>query len=338
MSRLRIPVPFETTPSLDDSSEPPPITTPAPGRTNREGRLDALKQLEAIQCGVVRRDQLRSLGWTRQQIQHEITFRRWHQPAAEVIALQNSRLTGDQLLWLGVLHAGPGSVLSHATTLRINGLKNWEPVAIDVLSPKSHTLEPLDGFFFHETRRDYHTWVHSSRRPPQLRVEQACLLTAERKRSARVGIGLAAACVQQRMTTSQRLLTASMTISKLRHGHQIRLALLDIAGGAQSFAEIDLGRICREFGLQQPSRQAFRYDAHGRRRYLDCSWELGSATVVLEIDGSFHLESETWWQDMKRERELVLAVGKVLRCSTYEIRNHAADLVQDLVAAGVPRA
>ena len=155
----------------------------------RESRLDAIAELQATQCQVVRRAQLRALGWTRKQIQHEVTFGRWHQAAPEVIALQNSRLTGDQLLWLGILHAGPGSALSHGTTLKLNGLEHWEPDAVDVLSPKGHTVERLDGFFFHESRRDYRAWIHPIRLPPQLRVEEACLLAAERKRSVRAGIG-----------------------------------------------------------------------------------------------------------------------------------------------------
>ena len=252
--------------------------------------------------------------------------------------MQNAALTYEQRLWLGVLYAGPGTVLSHGTTLKVNGLERWDPQVIDVLSPKSHTLEPIDGFFFHETRREYTAWIHPTRQPPQLRIEEACLLAAERKRSVQAGIGLVAACVQQRLTTSDRVFTSSLTISKLRHGHQIRLALLDIAGGAQSFAEIDVGRLCREFGLQQPTRQVFRYDARGRRRYLDCVWELADGTkVVLEIDGSFHFESESWWRDMARERGVVIDVGRVLRCSTFEIRDTGSAIMKDLAAAGVPR-
>ncbi len=35
-------------------------------------------------------------------------------------------------------------------------------------------------------------------------------------------------------------------IRKLRHGKTFELVLDDIAGGAQSFAEIEVGRLCEE--------------------------------------------------------------------------------------------
>ncbi len=289
------------------------------------------------QLGVVRRSQLRDLGWRSHHVDHEIDYGRWQLAAPEVVVMHNGPLTYAQRLWVGILHAGPTAALSHATTLKINGLEHWDPPLIDVLSAKSHTLERLDGYFFHETRRDYAAWVHPTRQPPQLRIEEACLLAAERRPSIRAGIGLVAACVQQRLTVADRLYGSSLTISKLRHGHQIRLALLDIGGGAHSFGEIDVGRICRQYGLQLPTRQRFRFDRAGRRRYLDCEWELpDGTTVVLEIDGAFHREAENWWRDMKRERGVVIDVGRVLRCSTTEMRLEPAQIVADLRAVGVP--
>jgi hypothetical protein len=187
-------------------------------------RLVALEELRASQHGVVRRDQLRALDWTRHHVAHEIEYDRWQQVAPEVIAMQNAPLIHQQRLWLGVLHAGPNSALSHSTVLQVAGLTHWETDVIDVISNKGNTMEPLDLFFFHETRRDYQAWVHPTRLPRQLRVEEAALLAAERKRSPRSGIGLLAASVTQRITTAERLFLSSRDISKLRHGCHFRLA------------------------------------------------------------------------------------------------------------------
>lgn len=290
------------------------------------------------QLRVVRRDQLRALGWAYHHIEHEIAMDRWHQVAPEVIALQNAPLVGDQLLWLGVLHAGPGAALSHRTACAQAGLQRWEHDIIDVISAKGNTVERLDGFFFHETRRPYLPWVDTSASPPRLVLEKAALLAAERERGIRAGVGLLAACVQQRLTTAERLWESAHEVTKLRHGRQIRLALGDIAGGAQSFAEIDIGRLCDRFGLQRPARQALRRDRQGRRRYLDCEWELpGGRVVVLEIDGSFHLRAEHWWRDMQRERDVVLSGRVVLRCGALEIRLEPDRIMADLEQAGIPR-
>jgi hypothetical protein len=108
-------------------------------------------------------------------------------------------------------------------------------------------------------------------------------------------------------------------------------------GGAQSFAEIDVGHLCERAGLAQPVRQAVRLDADGQRRYLDCEWELPDGrVVVLEVDGSFHLQVGNWWRDMKRERAVVLSRSTVLRCASIELRLEPWEIMADLREAGVP--
>jgi hypothetical protein len=301
-------------------------------------RLEAIRELEDQQAGVVSRRQLRALGWTDGQIDHEIRYGRWHAPASGVVALQNGALTYDQRLWLGVLHAGAGSALSHLTASRSAGLRWSGGDTIDVMTPKGDLVDPLDGFFFHQTRRPYLRWLRPTPcGPPRLPLEYAALLTAERDPRLRRAIGLLAACVQQGLTTAERLILTQPRIRKLRHGHQFVLALGDIAGGAQSFAEIDVGRLCAEAGLAPPTRQTIRRDVDGRRRYLDCEWVLKDGRVlVLEVDGSFHLKVDNWWRDMKRERAVVLSTSTVLRCASVELRLEPWGVVEDLRSAGVP--
>jgi very-short-patch-repair endonuclease len=80
-------------------------------------------------------------------------------------------------------------------------------------------------------------------------------------------------------------------------------------------------------------------DTDGRRRYLDCEWELPDGrVVVLEIDGSFHLKVGNWWRDMKRERAVVLSRSTVLRCASIELRLEPWEVIADLRRAGVPSA
>ena len=131
--------------------------------------------------------------------------------------------------------------------------------------------------------------------------------------------------------------TTIPAIRKLRHGKTFGLVLGDIAGGAQSFAEINVGKVCAEAGLTPPDRQVVRLDKEGRRRYLDCVWVLPDGRViVLEVDGSFHAEVRAWWKDMKRERAVVVQGDTVLRCSSMELRLEPNDVIADLRAIGVP--
>ena len=290
-----------------------------------------------VQAGVVTRSQLRTHGWTHQQIDHELTIERWQSPAPGVLVTHTGPLLNEERLWVGVLHGGRGAVLSHATAARRGGLRWVGEDVIDVLTPKGDLVEPLDGYFFHQTRRPYQRWVRPVAGPPRLPIEHAVLLTAERDGNVRRAIGLLAASVQQRLTTSERLAATIPYIRKLRHGKTFKLVLADIGGGAQSFAELDVGRLCREAGLAEPTRQVVRTDKEGRRRYLDCVWILPDGRViVLEVDGSFHAEVAAWWKDMRRERAVVVSGDTVLRCSTIELRLEAADVLADLKAIGVP--
>lgn len=308
------------------------------GSFPRTNRYPDLSDMATEQLGVLSFSQLHALGWSRHRIGSEVDRGRWTQVAPRVVVLQNAPLTREQAMWLGVLHAGAPSRLTHATACELAGLRFLDPdPVIHVLTPKSDDVSPLPGFWFHQSRRPFHRWCQEGSGPARLRIEQAALLTAERDRFLRRAIGLLAACVQQRLTTAERLLVASRGITKLRHGSHFRLALGDIAGGAQSFAEIDIGRLCAEAGLRPPDRQRIRKDQQGRRRYLDCEWELPDGRVlVLEIDGSFHMRTTHWWRDMQRERAVVISGRTVIRCASVELRLEPEAVIRDLVALGVP--
>src|SRR5687767_14026145 len=149
--------------------------------------------------------QLRALGWTDKQIDHEVAIGRWQSPASGLLVVHTGPLLDDERLWVGVLHAGRGAVLSHLTAARTGGLHWVGRDVIDVLTPKGDLVEPLDVYFFHQTRRPYERWVKPVSGPPRLPIEHAALLTAERDGNVRRAIGLLAACVQQGLTTTDRL-------------------------------------------------------------------------------------------------------------------------------------
>jgi hypothetical protein len=114
--------------------------------------------------------------------------------------------------------------------------------------------------------------------------------------------------------------------------------MVDIEGGAQSAAELDVRRMCRTFGLPLPRRQRPRRDRDGRWRFTDCEWLLPDGrTVVLEVDGAFHLEFEQYAADVRRQRRLTTTSTIVVRCTSIELRDDPAGVAQDLAALGVGR-
>jgi hypothetical protein len=146
-----------------------------------------------------------------------------------------------------------------------------------------------------------------------------------------------AAVVQQGLTCASRLSDALRDVGAVRHKAYMRLALSDIGQGAQSLGELDLAAVCRKFDLVPPDRQRVRRDSRGRPRYLDAEWQLRSGEiVVVEIDGSHHLDVANWQADIKRERSIVTSRRWVLRATTFEIRLEPASVLADLRALGVP--
>ena len=296
-----------------------------------------IHSLLVSQSGVVARRQLKAAGWSDRHVDHEVEFERWQRPTPGVLVTNTGTLSETQRQWVGILHAGPGAVLSHLTAARCAGLRWTASETIDVLTPKGDLVTRVDGYFFHQTRRPYGLWVRPVSGPPRLPLEFAALLAAERDPYVRRAIGLLAACVQQGLSTAPRFEITIPLIRKLKHGKTFKLVLADIAGGAQSFAEINIKKLCEDAGLMVPTRQVVRHDKQGRRRYLDCVWVLADGRViVLEIDGSFHADVTNWWRDIKRERSVVVQGDTVLRCSTIELRLESADILDDLKRAGVP--
>ena len=293
-------------------------------------------ELAAIQCGLIARRQLVQLGYHDHYTDSRVSAEQWQLVSDVVVCTTTGVLTREQLMWAGVLHAGPGSAIGGLTALERRGLRHWARDEITVLLPKSHNLQPLEGVRFVETRRPI--GLFATGRLPTWRAEPAALLYAGYAAGTSTALGLLAAVVQQRMTTPARLLEDLRRLHPLRRSRLFRASLQDVAAGSHSLAELGVARMCREQGLPLPDRQVRRADASGRLRYLDCVWHLADGTIViLEVDGGLHMEVAQWERDIRRERDLVTTGAVVLRCTTREVRDVPEEVAASLRAIGVGR-
>lgn len=284
--------------------------------------MEAWRTAAAAQGGLITRAQLRAAGVSARACAWRVGAERWQWASPDVIATTTGELSADQRRWLGVLHAGPDALLGGLTAAALGGLLNWQRDEVTVLVPYAARVpQPLPGFCFERTRRPLTMLRSRASGVPHCRLEPAVLLFAARQRNGRTRDGVVAAAIQQRLTTPDAFAEWLERLAPLRGAAAIRAALGDIAGGAHSVAELDLKRMCRRFGLSRPLRQVRRRDARGRLRFTDCEWRLPDGrTLILEVDGGFHMEVEHWEDDLARQRALSGGDRVIVRCTARDLR------------------
>jgi len=296
-----------------------------------------LATLVQAQAGLVARRQLTAHGIDWDRVDHQIAARRWVERTPRVISTTTGELTREQRLWLAVLHAGPRSMLGGLTAAAVHGLAGWERDTVSVLVDDELSFEPVEGVRFFRSRRQFPLLRSAKPGIPRCQLEPAVLLWAAYDAQIRPAHGVIAATVQQRLTTPTRLFEWVERLHPLRRAKSFKRTIGDIEGGAQSGAELDVQRMCRRFSMRAPDRQRIRKDRTGRRRWTDCEWDLpDGTTLILEVDGAFHVEVRQQGEDFKRTRRITTRNRIVVRCTAYELRHETDEVAVDLIALGVP--
>jgi hypothetical protein len=273
------------------------------------------------------------------QIDGQLDARRWRAETPRVVVMHNHQLTRAQLMWVALLTAGSRAALCSHSALECAGFRAFASEAehVHLLVPRGAKTLDLPNVTVHESRRfkDWElVWFNGL---PCTDTARSAVDAAAWQRWPRFAMTMLAAVVQQRLCTAAQLDQALARVGRVRHKQYMRLALRDIAGGAEALGEIDVARMCRRFDLKPPDRQVVRRDPSGRKRYLDCEWNLGNGViVVLEVDGSHHLTVEHWEADIRRERKIVTSGRLVLRATSAELRLDPHEVATDLRALGVP--
>lgn len=290
------------------------------------------------QAGMLSQTHFDELGVTRGFVRSQLRARRWSQRTSSVFSTTTGPLSEEQRLWLGVLHAGPTALVGGLTAAEAHGLKGWRREAVTVLVDDELSFDPVDGIDFFRTRRPLKVMRDPQCVLPTCRVEPAVLLFAGYERNRRTAHGLLAAVVQQRLTSVDLLDVWLRQMRPLRRAPEFRGLFADLRGGAQSRTEVDLRDACREFRVALPDSQCPRRDRAGRQRFTDAEWRLpDGAVLVLEVDGAFHDDVLQGAADRTRHRRLTSRTRLVVSCSAYELRYHPGDVMEDLIALGVPR-
>jgi hypothetical protein len=276
---------------------------------------------------------LRRLGWTEAGVRARLAAGRWRRYGCALVR-HNGPLSLHQQWAVARLHGGPGALLTAFTAAQAYGLQRWEREDVHILVQAGSRMRngcPVATRVHYVPRL---VVADAAAGSVVHRLPDALLRAAATFGTPRPGCGLLAAAVQQRVAQADELASALERAPRQRHRRELRLAVADIAQGADALSEIDFVRLCRAHRLPPPAQQVARIDSAGRRRYLDATWRRRDGRlVVVEVDGALHLVATRWWDDQLRQNELALADALVLRFPSVIVRSEPA-----LVAAHLRRA
>ena len=286
---------------------------------------------------MIARRQLNRLGIDADRVRDQVAAGRWAERTPRVISTVTGELTFEQRCWLAVLHAGPRAMLGNLTAAERHDLKNWDRPEICVMVDDELSFDPVPGVDFFRSRRPFDALVSPRPGIPRCQLEPAVLLWAAYEAPNRAAHGVIAATVQQRLTTPGRLIEWVDRLQPLRRAKPFKRTLSFVSAGAHSGAELEVGQMCRRFGMPQPTRQKRRKDRWERPRWTDAEWDLADGhTIVLEVEGGFHTDVLEAAADARRSRRLTTRTRTVVRCTAYELIHEMTEVAIDLTDLGIP--
>jgi hypothetical protein len=240
----------------------------------------------------------------------------------------------NQRRWVASLSAGGGRAapVGGLTALAVLGLRGFTEHDIHVVLPevKRHRRPPIFAVVHRcvDLTREH---VHWSAAPPCTRAARSVVDAARWTRFDDRARAVIAAAHQQRLVRGDDIEREVDAMPRMRRRGLIVEAARDARGGVHSLPEAEFVRLCRDAGFPRPSCQVVRDDSNGQRRYLDAVFD--SWQVHVEIDGGQHMEVRQWWADMKRQNDLWVSGGRVLRFPSWAIRHRPTEVVAQLRAA-----
>ncbi len=287
------------------------------------------------QCGVLSAAQ--AAHWVgKEAMRWRVGTGRWQRPWHGVVVTHSGPLSRDQQLWAVLLACGPGAVLAGLTAAALDGLAGFEDRRIFVVVPARRQVRlPLPGVVVRCSRLLGAAEVHPMRLPPRTRIARSVLDAASWMRSDDGARAVLAASVQQRLVRAADLQAALERRGRFPRCGLVRATLADVEGGTQALSELDFSRLIRRFGIPEPDRQVVRRDRAGRRRWLDAVWQ--DARLIVEVDGSWHMDAAAWWADLERDNDFTVSGYRVLRFPAFAVRERP-ELVARQIRAALARA
>lgn len=299
-------------------------------------RTETAAALRAAACdaalasdGLLSRAQLRELGIDRNRVAREVSAGRWRLHGRRSVAVHTGELSTTARAWSAVHESGGDALVDGVTSLQLAGVRGLTDEAVHISLHHLCQTRQIAGVVQHKVSRRVEGEGVSAgvpRTPPALAAVRAASWAASDRQAALFLV----MPVQQRIITGGHLVAAAELYRGRRRCAVIRDLVADIADGAHSLGELDIGPWLRARGLPMPSRQSVRA-VGGRTRYLDVCWD--DVGLALEIDGAAHTEGLEVAHDHLRQNSLVMDDHLVLRMSLIGLRVVREEFLDQVVEA-----
>jgi hypothetical protein len=271
------------------------------------------------------------LGMTPSHVRWAVGDGRWQIFGRSVVVLGNTPLTEEQRLWVAVLMPGKPAALAGLSAAAAAGLRRFETEQVHVLVRHATHVAAPAWVKIHESRRFGVDDIATGSDPPRTAAARAVIDGATWSTHARWACTILCASVQQRIVTAGQLEQELRVAGPIRHVAAMRDILGDIGGGGHTLAEIDLGPLAVKAGLPPPRRQRLRRESSGKARWLDVEFDLPDGTALaVEVDGSAHMQIDSWIDDSDRQNEVVIGGQPVLRFPSITVRLNEQRVIDQL--------
>ncbi|KRE37652.1 hypothetical protein ASG73_08320 [Janibacter sp. Soil728] len=278
--------------------------------------------------GVLSRRQLTDLGLHRDVVARLVRDHRWALSGTRSVATHCGQLEPSGLRWRAVHEVGGDALVDGVSSLTAAGLTGIGDDVVHVSVHMSMRSPVIAGVRVHKVSRRL-TGEGMPAGVPRTRPSLAALRAAQWAVSDRQAALFLVAPVQQRVVTADQLRETHAWYIGRRRRALVGQLIEDIADGAQSLGELDLAAMCRTRGLPVPERQVVVQGKDGRF-YLDVRWAAG---LVVEVDGSQHLQGVAPVDDMLRHNEVAMRGDLVLRVPLIGLRLEADAFLDQIAQA-----
>jgi hypothetical protein len=266
-----------------------------------------LYTLARYQQGAVGRRQVIGAGLSTGAVRRRVRSGDWQRLGRGVYATFTGKSTRETKLWITVLRAGPGAVLSHETAAEYHGFADTPSRQIHITVPAQRRPaqhRPIPGVIIHRSR----TVVPAPQPPwrlPCTGIEDTVLDLVAAAKTFDDAYGWICRALGRHATIPLLLREALSRRSRMRWRAWINEALDDADEGINSPLERRYVRgVERAHGLPRAKRQAKRRIGSGNR-YVDNLYE--GYGVCVELDGAAAHPGEGRWKDTDRDNANIAA-------------------------------